>query len=44
LWLSDPLALQGGDARLGTELIRQRLEYWALVVEPKFSNKDRSAA
>lgn len=43
LWTSDPHALQAAADRLSAEVIRQRLEYWTLVVGPKFSKKDRAA-
>jgi hypothetical protein len=43
LWVSDPCALQAAADRLGATIIRQRLEYWTLIVGPKFSKKDRGA-
>ena len=43
LWTSDPSALQAAADRLSPELIRQRLDYWTLVLGPKFSKKDRAA-
>lgn len=36
-------ALHAAADRLDPEVIRQRLDYWTLVVGPKFSKKDRSA-
>ncbi len=43
LWVSDPQALQAAADRLSPEIIRQRLDYWTLVLGPKFSKKDRAA-
>jgi hypothetical protein len=43
LWVSDPRALQAAADRLSTKTIRQRLDYWTLIVGPKFSKKDRAA-
>jgi hypothetical protein len=43
LWVSDPQALQAAADRLSAEIIRQRLDYWTLVLGPKFSKKDRAA-
>src|SRR5439155_3663072 len=43
LWVSDPPALQAAADRLSAAIIRQRLEYWTLIVGPKFSKKDRTA-
>jgi hypothetical protein len=43
LWVSDPGALQAAADRLSAPIIRQRLEYWTLIVGPKFSKKDRAA-
>jgi hypothetical protein len=43
LWTADREALQAAADRLDPELIRQRLEYWTLVLGPKFSKKDRAA-
>jgi len=42
LWVSDPQALQAAADRLSATIIRQRLEYWTLIVGPKFSKKDRA--
>jgi hypothetical protein len=42
LSVSDPKALQAAAARLSPEIIRPRLDYWTLVLGPKFSKKDRS--
>jgi hypothetical protein len=36
-------ALQAAADRLDPEVIRQRLDYWTLVLGPKFSKKDRAA-
>lgn len=35
-------ALQAAADQLDPEVIRQRLEYWILVLGPKFSKKDRA--
>ena len=43
LWVSDAEALQAAADRLSAELIRKRLDYWTLVLGPKFSKKDRVA-
>ena len=43
LWVSDPKALQAAADRLSPEIIRPRLDYWTLVLGPKFSKKDRAA-
>jgi hypothetical protein len=43
LWTADLEALQAAADRLDPELIRQRLDYWTLVLGPKFSKKDRAA-
>ncbi len=43
LWVADPPALQAAADRLSAEIIRKRLEYWTLVLGPKFSKKDRAA-
>ena len=36
-------ALQAAADRLSSETIRKRLDYWTLVLGPKFSKKDRAA-
>ena len=43
LTVSDPQALQAAANRLSPEIIRSRLEYWTLVVGPKFSARERQA-
>lgn len=43
LSVSDPQALQAAADRLSPDIIRPRLDYWTLVLGPKFSKKDRSA-
>lgn len=43
LWTANLEALQATADRLDPEIIRQRLEYWTLVLGPKFSKKDRTA-
>ena len=41
--VADPHALQDAADRLSPEIIRERLDYWTLVVGPKFSNRERQA-
>jgi len=43
LWTANQEALQAAADQLGPEVIRQRLDYWTLVLGPKFSKKDRTA-
>jgi hypothetical protein len=43
LSVSDPKALQTAADRLSPEIIRPRLDYWTLVLGPKFSKKERAA-
>jgi len=43
LAVADPAALQAAADRLSAEIIRQRLDYWTLVIGPKFSKTDRQA-
>jgi hypothetical protein len=43
LWTANVEALQAVADRLDPEVIRQRLDYWTLVLGPKFSKKDRTA-
>lgn len=43
LWTDNPQALQAAADRLSAEIIRKRLDYWTLVLGPKFSKKDRAA-
>jgi hypothetical protein len=43
LWVADAQALQAAADALSARLIRTRLEYWSLIVGPKFSKKDRQA-
>src|SRR6266545_4824366 len=43
LWTADLPALQAAADRLSPEIIRERLDYWTLVLGPKFSKKDRAA-
>jgi len=43
LWVADARALQAAADALSARLIRTRLEYWTLIVGPKFSKKDRHA-
>jgi len=40
---SDPQALQAAADQLSDEVIRKRLDYWTLVLGPKFSKKERAA-
>jgi hypothetical protein len=41
--VDDPQALQAAADRLTPEVIRERLEYWTLVLGPKFSQRERAA-
>jgi len=43
LWVEDVQALQAAAGRLSPGIIRKRLDYWTLVLGPKFSKKDRAA-
>ena len=43
LWVSDLKALQAAADHLSPEIIRKRLDYWTLILGPKFSKKDRAA-
>ena len=43
LWVADAKALQTAADALSAKLIRTRLDYWTLIVGPKFSKKDRRA-
>jgi len=43
LAVDDPEALQAAADRLSAEIIRNRLEYWTLVLGPKFSKRERQA-
>ena len=43
VWVADPQALQAAADALSPKIIQARLEYWTLVVGPKFSKKDRHA-
>src|SRR6266542_1828351 len=40
---ADLPALQAAADRLSPEIIHKRLDYWTLVLGPKFSKKDRTA-
>src|SRR3954462_7429457 len=42
LAVDDVAALQAAADRLSPEIIRQRLDYWTLILGPKFSAKERS--
>src|SRR3982751_1108330 len=42
LAVDDVAALQGAADRLSPEIIRKQLDYWTLILGPKFSNKERS--
>jgi hypothetical protein len=41
--VADAQALQAAADALSAKLIRPRLDYWTLIVGPKFSKKDRQA-
>jgi len=43
LAVADPRALQAAADRLSPTTIRQRLDYWTLVLGPKFSRRERQA-
>lgn len=43
LSVSDPEALQAAADRLSPQIIRQRLDYWTLVLGPKFSRRERQS-
>jgi hypothetical protein len=43
LSVSDPKALQDAADALSPEIIRNRLEYWTLILGPKFSKRERHA-
>ena len=43
LWVADAQALQAAADALSAQLIRSRLEYWSLIVGPKFSKTDHHA-
>jgi hypothetical protein len=43
LWVADTAALQAAADALSAKLIRTRLDYWTLMVGPKFAKKDRQA-
>ena len=43
LAVDDPAALQAAADRFSPEIIRARLEYWTLILGPKFSKRERAA-
>ncbi len=43
LSVSDPATLQAAAARLTSDIIRQRLDYWTLLLGPKFSRRERAS-
>jgi hypothetical protein len=43
LWTADVKALQTAADKLTADTIRQQLDYWTLVLGPKFSKKERAA-
>ena len=43
LAVSDPEALQAAADRFTSEVIRKQLEYWTLILGPKFSKRERAA-
>ena len=43
LAVADPHALQAAANRLSPRVIRERLDYWTLVLGPKFSRRERQA-
>ena len=42
LAVADPAALQAAADRLSPDVIRRRLDYWTLIIGPKFSKKERA--
>ena len=42
LAVADPVALQAAADRLSPEIIRRQLDYWTLILGPKFSKKERA--
>jgi hypothetical protein len=42
VWVADPDALQTAADGLSEKIIRRRLDYWTLIVAPKFSKMERS--
>jgi hypothetical protein len=42
LAVSDPQALQAAADRFSAEVIRKRLDYWTLLLGPKFSKRERA--
>jgi len=42
LAVADPAALQAAADRLSPDIIRRRLDYWTLILGPKFSKKERA--
>jgi hypothetical protein len=43
LWVANAQALQAAADAISAKLIRTRLDYWTLIVGPKFSKQDRQA-
>jgi len=43
LWTADVKALQAAADRLDARTVRKRLDYWTLLLGPKFSKKERAA-
>ena len=43
LAVSDPEALQAAADRFTSDVIRKRIEYWTLILGPKFSKRERAA-
>jgi len=41
LAVDDPAQLQAAADGLSAQIVRQRLDYWTLLLEPKFSAKER---
>jgi hypothetical protein len=42
LAVADPAALQAAADRLNSDIVRRRLDYWTLILGPKFSKKERA--
>ena len=43
LWVSDPEALQAVADSLSPQVLQERLDYWTLILGPKFSRRERQA-
>jgi hypothetical protein len=41
VWVEDPAALQEAADQLNGKILQERIDYWALIVGPKFSARER---